>query len=347
MAHVAVERPPDTAEASWSEVPASILGGSTSSRLFRLVALVVAIGVVGWAIAAHHAVVIRAVAATTRLQPGPLLLAATGMVAVYATSSAALAVASGIALPWRHNFAVQLAGVSANRVLPGGLGSKALHARFLARSGATGPAAVAAVLVLAAASAVVRAVVSLIGVAFLTSRGDLRAVPLRSLTTLVWPIAAVASVGAGTALVISLTRRLLHRDLGAGRLRQLRLLAAELTISLARRPGRFAVITVLFAAEQVAYAVVFLLCVRAAGGGVGLLAGVCICWCGSLAAAAVPVGGGLGAVEVALTTLLHGAAGMHVTAALAAVLAFRLISYWGPAIPGIATCRSLRHAQLI
>ncbi|MFE7122270.1 lysylphosphatidylglycerol synthase domain-containing protein, partial [Streptomyces sp. NPDC057654] len=48
---------------------------------------------------------------------------------------------------------------------------------------------------------------------------------------------------------------------------------------------------------------------------------------------AVPTPGGVGTVEIALTTALT-LAGMPADAALSAVLVFRLMVFWLPVIPG-------------
>jgi glycosyltransferase 2 family protein len=70
-------------------------------------------------------------------------------------------------------------------------------------------------------------------------------------------------------------------------------------------------------------------CVRAVGGHVALVGVAVVYLTGSAVGSAVPTPGGLGAVEAALTGALT-AAGMPGTAALTAVLLFRLLTFWLP-----------------
>ena len=67
---------------------------------------------------------------------------------------------------------------------------------------------------------------------------------------------------------------------------------------------------------------------------------------GSALASAAPTPGGVGAVEAALVAALTGF-GVRTGPAVAAVLAFRLITFWLPAVPGWAVFRSLRRQAVI
>jgi uncharacterized protein (TIRG00374 family) len=64
------------------------------------------------------------------------------------------------------------------------------------------------------------------------------------------------------------------------------------------------------------------------------------------AASLSPTPGGLGAIEAALVAGLTRS-GTAVTAAVAGVLAYRIVSYWLPIIPGLIAFRWLRRTNAI
>ena len=66
----------------------------------------------------------------------------------------------------------------------------------------------------------------------------------------------------------------------------------------------------------------------------------------SLIAAAAPTPGGLGAMEAALVAGLTGV-GMESGPAVAAVLSFRLVTYWLPIVPGWISFHLLQRRGLI
>ncbi len=67
---------------------------------------------------------------------------------------------------------------------------------------------------------------------------------------------------------------------------------------------------------------------------------------GSSIGAAVPTPGGVGGVEAALIAVLTGAGVDNATAA-AAVIVFRLVTYWLPVVPGYLCLRYSRNAELV
>src|SRR5690242_8252450 len=66
----------------------------------------------------------------------------------------------------------------------------------------------------------------------------------------------------------------------------------------------------------------------------------------SIIAAAAPTPGGLGAMEAALVAGLTGV-GMDSGIAVAAVLAYRLLTYWLPILPGWLSFHALERRNLI
>jgi len=86
--------------------------------------------------------------------------------------------------------------------------------------------------------------------------------------------------------------------------------------------------------------------VQAFAGGAGL-AGVAVVYLAGAAVASVaPTPGGLGAVEVALSTGLT-AAGMSGTAAISAVLLFRLATFWLPVPAGWVALQFLQRRSVV
>ncbi len=81
---------------------------------------------------------------------------------------------------------------------------------------------------------------------------------------------------------------------------------------------------------------------NAFGGGPSIVV-VCAVYLGAAAvAAAAPTPGGLGAIEAALAAGLTGV-GMRPGAAIAAVLVYRLATYWLPVLPGWLAWRLLQR----
>jgi undecaprenyl-diphosphatase len=66
----------------------------------------------------------------------------------------------------------------------------------------------------------------------------------------------------------------------------------------------------------------------------------------SAVAAVAPTPGGLGALEAALVAGL-GAAGLARPPAIAAVISYRLVTYWLPVVPGVVLWRVLRRRQIL
>jgi undecaprenyl-diphosphatase len=98
------------------------------------------------------------------------------------------------------------------------------------------------------------------------------------------------------------------------------------------------------AGVTVLHAVAFVACVHAVGGHASWLDVTCVYVVGAAAAAAVPSPGGLGALEAALVLGLTSA-GVSTPVAVAAVLWFRLLSYWLPTVPGLAAFGLLLRSQ--
>ena len=86
--------------------------------------------------------------------------------------------------------------------------------------------------------------------------------------------------------------------------------------------------------------------VTAFGAHAGLLKPVIVYLGGSAVASVSPTPGALGAVEAALVAGLTGV-GIAAGPAVAGVLAFRLVTFWAPTLPGFFALRAVRSRQWV
>ncbi len=256
----------------------------------------------------------------------------------------ALRSASGLPLRLRTAVAVQLAAAAANRVLPAGLGAIAVNARYLERQKLACSACLSAVAAIKIAFALAHVGGIALTAALVGGSGtqDTLSAPIRSVT---------ANVGSGPALggvalclvgcVAAGTRPRVRGRLGPA----LRSAGRHLTL-LARSPRRTAVLLLSAAATKVTQIVALATCVWAFGGSISLLSVATIYLVGAVVAGAVPTAGNIGALEPALAIGLTAAGGDAVSM-FAAVLVYRLISYWLPVLPGIAALTVLRRRGIL
>ena len=253
----------------------------------------------------------------------------------YATAALALVASSPRALAFGRTIAVHVASSFLNRLAPGGLGALATHERYLERAGLGRRTAMSVVSLVTATSVVAHAVLLVMaGAAVAATRGLQERLPEQ------WPVLfllVVALVALGLAL-----RRPLGRRNVTTRLR----LAAGALPPLIHRPGRAALLALGTAATTACH--LGALAVVCRGIGVDLpFASLALAYLASTAiASASPTPGGLGAVETALVVALTGLGG-PVAPVIAAVLVFRLVSYWLPMVPGLLVLRALQRAQVL
>jgi glycosyltransferase 2 family protein len=230
---------------------------------------------------------------------------------------------------------VQVASSFANRLTPAGLGGIGLNVRYLQRAGMDRPAAVAAVAVNTAAGALVH-VLGLLVAAVLLGHARLGAahIPHR------WP--ALAALVAALALGgLALWSPLGRRRVVTPALRAGRELAGVL-----RRPGKAAQLLGGSAGVTLTYALALVGCLAAFNAQVPLASTVAVYLAGAAVASVSPTPGGLGAMEAALVAGLT-AVGAPAGPAVAGVLAFRLLTFWLPILPGWLAYRALRAAGTI
>ena len=236
-------------------------------------------------------------------------------------------------LKFARTLFAQVAASFVTLVTPAAVGGAALNIRYLQRSGVSPARATASV---GAAQVVAFLTHMLLLVVFAALTGT---VHFHSFKPPTW---------AYVVLVVLLILVLIAIALPPGR----RLLRARLTpvlgqvlprlLDLAQDPRKLAEGLGGAFLLTAAYVLCLAACVRALGGAVPLVSVAVVYLTGSAIGSAAPTPGGLGAVEVALSAGLT-AAGLHGATALAAVLLFRLLTFWLPVPVGWAAFNQLQR----
>jgi undecaprenyl-diphosphatase len=238
-------------------------------------------------------------------------------------------------LPFRRTCFVELAAASMNRLTPAGLGRGAVLARFFTRSGMTRSEAIAAVSLNLAAGGAVHVLGIVVSALTLTTVGlGTPHLPAH------WPwLVGLLGVLLAIGVVLGTTRR---AERLIGPLRQ----AVHQLVAAFARPR--SAIALFGGAVLVNVTFIFsLVASLAAFGATGNIDRVAFVYLAASALAnAAPTPGGLGAMEAGLVA---GLTRFGVTAgtAIAGVLAFRLVTYWLPIVPGLLSLRSLRKARAV
>jgi len=265
----------------------------------------------------------------------PWLVAVAGASAMtYVMAATALTAASRQRLVLGRTIAVQLAGTCANRVTPAGLGAAAINIRYLELSGLDRPEAAATVAVTATSGFAVHSAAVVALALVLGHGGPALHVPVIDPD---WPgVLALALVLGAAGWFIWVHR--LHQPLFAW------LKAGALGLAaLIDHPGRGAVLLGASAGISLGYILALDAALLSFGVHLGL-GPVAAVYLGSSAIGAVaPTPGGVGPFEAAVVTGLsaYGVAGGP---AVAAVIAYRLITYWLPVAPGAVLLHLLRRS---
>ena len=260
-------------------------------------------------------------------QPGWLAACIVAALATCVASAFGLRAAIGRNLRLRDMVEVELAASAANRIAPIGLGGVGVKSLYLCRTGAAPAEAAAALALVGILGALVH--VTCLTITVLITGGEAHVpTPLLfalGLAIVVGGIVAARSrpggrVRVGLDHVVVTIRAALH---DRSRLRALVLSALSVT--------GLNVLALGFAC-------------RAVGAGMPWLTVASIYLTGRAVAAAAPTPNGLGAAEAALIAGLTSA-GMIGSVALAAVLVYRLVTFWLPILPGVISARRLRHTH--
>jgi undecaprenyl-diphosphatase len=254
----------------------------------------------------------------------------------YVAAALVLMGASPRPLAFGRTVNVQLASSFANRLMPYGLGGAAVNERYLERCGLPRATAVAAVAVTVSAGAVLHLLELLgAGVWVGKSRVMLASELPSGWGLLIGFVAVMTTFGVAIAI---LSRR--PDWLAAVRK------AARSMADIARQPRRAALLFGGQLATNIAYIAALGFAVHAFGSHASVAVVAVVFLAGSALGAASPTPAGLGVVEAALVAgLMVG--GVASAPAVAAVLAYRLATFWLPAAAGFFSFKSLQHQGLL
>ncbi|MDT7651359.1 MAG: hypothetical protein QOI36_2765 [Pseudonocardiales bacterium] len=259
----------------------------------------------------------------------------TGLVAIV-LSSVSIIGSSATPLPFWRTTAVQLAAAFTGRTTPGGVGFFGINIAFMERLGIRRSSAVGVTVLNMAATSVIGGVWCLIGVLGIGTSGLLEHVRIPH----GWPVllAAACVLLAATAVLCSPMGR--RKFVGPG-LRVTRELVGAL-----RQPVR----AVQLFGGATGYLVISGLGLAATLAAfdvqVPVLAVIGVFMIGQTLGHIAPIPGGLGPTEALMIAGLT-ALGTAPTVAVATVLTMRLLTYWLPVLPGIATFRYLQHHGIV
>ena len=255
-----------------------------------------------------------------------------GWVAVVAVMSALTYLGAGLgmvgAVPVRLPFwsvtMAQLASSFSNRVTPAKVGGMATNVRFLQKQDLTLPMAASAVGLNTVAGLLVH-VSLLVLLGFAASRDV--ALPLPDARTTVI-IVTVLILVSGLFMVLPVGRKLLTKYL----LPALR--AGGFAIAtIAKTPAKLVALFAGSAIITLSYTIAMIASLNAFGAEVPVASAAVIYLAGSAVATAAPTPGGVGATEAALIAG-YTVVGVDPSIAFAAVLLFRLMTFWLPILPG-------------
>lgn len=242
---------------------------------------------------------------------------------------------SPVRLPlWRATL-VQAAGAFVALAAPAGIGPAALNLRMLTRRGVTASLSVATVALVQVSQFVVTLLLLLLlSVASGTTTTAPRFTPS---PTLLIAIGIVAALVAGSLLVPSVRQWVVGKTLPTVRQTWPRLVAVV------GHPWRVALALGGNVIMTMGYILAFDACLAAFGQDLTLVQVALIYLVGNAAGAAIPTPGGIGTIEIALTTGLT-AAGLNPGVAASVAVLFRVLTYWLRIPVGWAAMRLLQRS---
>ena len=268
-------------------------------------------------------------------------VAAAAMLSIASYLGAALALSGSVAepLPFGPNLAVQVASSFASIATPAQLGGVALKGRFLQRRGIDPPVAVAAIGLNTVAAFLVHISI-LAAFVFWAGSSDLDKINLPSAMTVGLIVGGVVAVLAVIA-ALPIGRRFL-RNTAYPTFRR----SASGIVDVARRPVRLAGLLGGSAVITLAYAGALVASVAAFHGDLPFSAVAIVYLIGAVVQSVSPTPGGLGPAEAAYIGGLT-AIGLSSERAVAAVLLFRLLTFWLPVIPGWVAMNWLQRSHAL
>ena len=316
-----------------AEAPA--VPGRRSFPVPALLGIVMAVAGSVWAV--EHATTLRHSATVLAgLRPGWLVLAVVAAGSTWVCSAVSQQGAVAEHLPRRQNVAVQVAGTFASQFTPAGLGGSAVNVRFLRRRGV--PSALAAVGLTQVAGVVVH--LALLAAVLAADPSLLRRVDLAGPHAPGWlPYAGFALLVVAVVAVSAAHEWVSHRLTTL--LGQVRDAVAHLGNR--RRSAQLVLGSV---GLTLAHVLVLFAILHALSASAGLLDVAAAYLLATSAAALLPTPGGLGGLDACLGVLLYGA-GVDTDVAVAAVLAYRLLTSWLPLLPSAVTLNVLVRKAVV
>lgn len=256
--------------------------------------------------------------------------------ATFPMAAASYIGAVGRKLPFGLTTVTQMAAAFTSRLTPGGLGGIGLNVIYLERRGLSRPEAIGSVALNQTAGVVVHATAFFVAVGLLGTSGVLGRVKPPSTWIILLAVVGVL-VGAGFLLGSPFgRRRLLQPGLRVGR---------DL-LSVLRRPTRALALFGGSAGVTLGNGLALATSLAAFDTHVAVPTVLAVYIGGSALASPAPTPGNLGALEAALVAGLTSV-GIAAEPAVAAVLTFRLLTFWFPIAPGLVTFRILQHRGLV
>jgi glycosyltransferase 2 family protein len=255
--------------------------------------------------------------------------------------AAAVSLAGGVPepLPFVPNVEAQMASSFVNRVTPANIGGMALNVRFMQKAGVAPAEAVTGVGLNSAVGAIVHIVLLFVFLAW-AGKGGGSGFKLPTSSKLLVVIAVVLAV-VGIVLATRRGRKLFRTHV----IRWLKQSISSLA-TLARSPLKLAALFGGSAGVTIAYVLALYAATAAFHADVSVAQAGAVYLGASIIAAAAPTPGGLGAMEAALVAGFTGV-GVEPGVAVAAVLGYRLLTYWLPILPGWISFHLLERRNLI
>ena len=271
------------------------------------------------------------------VQPG-WLMAGVGLVALrYVLAVLSLQWAVGQPLPFGPTLLVQLSSSFVGRLTPEGVGWLVLNQRYLEQSGIDRACGLAAITLKVLAGAVMRLLIAVVVAVWVGTSG---VIGLEVPGTWPYLVAGVLVVA-----LIGVILRTVFRS-AASRVMTPIISGAKDFVSVFRQPLRATALLGASAGLTITYGLALAVSVMAFGVDVSLLQVFAVYLGGTAVASASPTPGNLGAVEVALSAGLT-TVGVESAPAVAAVLIYRLLTFWLPVVPGFIAFRYLQQKQHI
>jgi len=318
-------------------------------RALALRTVVVATALVAlmvWVIA-YRANLTNAVAQLSTL-PGPkwspILIAVGAVVASYGCSAVALSAAAGRRLPFGRTLLVQFAAAAANRLTPGGVGGVAVNARYL-RTQELPSGEVVAALSLSAMAHIAIATVGILAMGPAMAKLPLAHSLLR---TRIHGFPVIVAVLVAVLLIVSSLARAARSRLPVGGRMLAAIRDARTALSSAsRQPKRLALLLGATAGVKATNLLALLAATWAFDGDIADWRIAVVYLVGVPVAEAIPTPGGIGGVDAVLVAGLARLGTSTAGAVVAAVIVFRLLTFWAPIVPGTISASLLRRQHAL